>query len=139
LIRQITVKNFVLIDEVSIDLSLGMSAFTGETGAGKSLLIDAIGLLCGERASSQFIRKNANSAFIEGVFEIEPHSKAGLLCKEYDIDTSDVIIISREIFADSKSTSKINHRLTPLSVVRDLTSAIIDIHSQHDSQYLLND
>ncbi len=139
MIRQITVKNFVLIDEISIDLSLGMSVFTGETGAGKSLLIDAIGLLCGDRASNQFIRKNANSAFIEGVFEVDPISKAGLLCKEFDIDASDFIIISREIFADGKSASKINHRLTPLSVVRELTSAIIDIHSQHDSQYLLND
>jgi DNA repair protein RecN (Recombination protein N) len=139
LIRQITVKNFVLIDEVSLDLSLGMSAFTGETGAGKSLLIDAIGLLCGDRASNQFIRKNANSAFIEGVFEIDPLSKAGRLCNEYDIDASDLIIISREIFADGKSTSKINHRLTPLSVVKELTGRIIDIHSQHDSQYLLND
>lgn len=139
MIRQITVRNFVLINEISLDLSLGMSVFTGETGAGKSLLIDAIGLLCGDRASNQFIRKNTNSAFIEGVFEIDPLSKAGLLCKEYDIDATDLIIISREIFADGKSTSKINHRLTPLSVVRELTSTIIDIHSQHDSQYLLND
>ncbi|MDP2814643.1 MAG: DNA repair protein RecN [Erysipelotrichaceae bacterium] len=139
MIRQITVKNFVLIDEVSLDLSLGMSVFTGETGAGKSLLIDAIGLLCGDRASSQLIRKNAQSAFVEGVFEILPFSKAGRLCKEFDIDSSDLIIISREIFSDGKSTSKINHRLTPLSVVRELTAAIIDIHSQHDSQYLLND
>ncbi|PKM63830.1 MAG: DNA repair protein RecN, partial [Firmicutes bacterium HGW-Firmicutes-20] len=93
MIRQITVKNFVLIDEITLDLSLGMSVFTGETGAGKSLLIDAIGLLCGDRASSQFIRKNANSAFIEGVFEIAPQSKAGLLCKEFDIDVSDLLII----------------------------------------------
>jgi DNA repair protein RecN (Recombination protein N) len=139
LIRQITVKNFVLIDEITLDLSLGMSVFTGETGAGKSLLIDAIGLLCGDRASAQFIRKNANSAFIEGVFEIDPMSKAGLLCKEFDIDVSDVVIISREIFADGKSSSKINHRLTPLTVVRELSGSIVDIHSQHDSQYLLND
>jgi DNA repair protein RecN (Recombination protein N) len=139
LIRQITVKNFVLIDEISLDLSLGMSVFTGETGAGKSLLIDAIGLLCGDRASNQFIRKNASSAFIEGVLEISPQSRAGLLCLEYDIDTSDLIIISREIFADGKSTSKINHRLTPLSVIKELMASIIDIHSQHDSQYLLND
>lgn len=139
MIRQITVKNFVLIDEVSLDLSLGMSVFTGETGAGKSLLIDAIGLLCGDRASSQLIRKNAQSAFVEGVFEISPFSKAGQLCKDFDIDSSDLIIISRELFSDGKSTSKINHRLTPLSVVRELTAAIIDIHSQHDSQYLLND
>jgi len=139
LIRQITVKNFVLIDEITLDLSLGMSVFTGETGAGKSLLIDAIGLLCGDRASSQFIRKNAHSAFIEGVFEIAPQSKAGQLCKEFDIDVTDLLIISREITVDGKSSSKINHRLTPLSVVRELTSAILDIHSQHDSQYLLND
>ena len=139
MIRQITVKNFVLIDEVSLDLSLGMSVFTGETGAGKSLLIDAIGLLCGDRASSQLIRKNAQSAFVEGVFEISPFSKAGQICKDFDIDSSDLIIISREIFSDGKSTSKINHRLTPLSVVRELTAAMIDIHSQHDSQYLLND
>lgn len=139
MIRQITVKNFVLIDEITLDLSLGMSVFTGETGAGKSLLIDAIGLLCGDRASAQFIRKNANSAFIEGVFEIDPMSKAGLLCKEFDIDVSDVVIISREIFADGKSSSKINHRLTPLTVVRELSGCIVDIHSQHDSQYLLND
>lgn len=139
MIRQITVKNFVLIDEITLDLSLGMSVFTGETGAGKSLLIDAIGLLCGDRASSQFIRKNAHSAFIEGVFEIAPQSKAGQLCKEFDIDVTDLLIISREITVDGKSSSKINHRLTPLSVVRELTSAILDIHSQHDSQYLLND
>lgn len=139
MIRQLTVKNFVLIDEISLDFSYGMSAFTGETGAGKSLLIDAIGLLCGDRASNQFIRKNAVSAFIEGVFEISPQSKAGQLCQSYDIDSSDVIIISREIFTDGRSSSKINHRLTPLSVIRDLTSAMIDIHSQHDSQYLLND
>ena len=102
MIRQITVKNLVLIDEVSLDLSLGMSVFTGETGAGKSLLIDAIGLLCGDRASSQLIRKNAQSAFVEGVFEISPFSKAGLLCKEFDIDSSDLIIISREIFSRSE-------------------------------------
>lgn len=139
MIRQITVKNFVLIDEVSLDLSLGMSVFTGETGAGKSLLIDAIGLLCGDRASSQLIRKNAQSAFVEGVFEISPDSKAGQICKDFDIDSSDLIIISREVFSDGKSTTKINHRLTPLSVVRELTAAMIDIHSQHDSQYLLND
>lgn len=139
MIRQLTVKNFVLIDEITLDFSNGMSAFTGETGAGKSLLIDAIGLLCGDRASNQFIRKNAASAFIEGVFEISPLSKAGQICQSYDIDSTDVIIISREIFTDGRSSSKINHRLTPLSVIRDLTSAMIDIHSQHDSQYLLND
>ncbi len=139
MIRQLTVKNFVLIDEISIDLSFGMSVFTGETGAGKSLLIDAIGLLCGDRASNQYIRKNAASSFIEGVFEVSETSKAAEKCREYDIDPSDVIIISREIYTDGRSSSKINHRLTPLSVIRDLTSAIIDIHSQHDSQYLLND
>ncbi len=139
MIRQLTVRNFVLIDEISLDFSSGMSAFTGETGAGKSLLIDAIGLLCGDRASNQYIRKNAGSAFIEGVFEISPLSKAGLLCQSFDIDPTDVIIISREIFTDGRSSSKINHRLTPLSVIRELTSAMIDIHSQHDSQYLLND
>lgn len=139
MLRQITVKNFILIDELTLDFPKGMSVFTGETGAGKSLLIDAISVLIGERASSSMVRTHSDAAWVEGVFEIEPSSPAGLLAQSIGADPTDVIVFSRSISRDGKSVARVNGKITPLSVIKEILSSVVDIHSQHDTQYLLND
>ena len=136
--KEIYVKNFVLIDDLHLEFSKGLSAFTGETGAGKSLLIDAISLLCGARASSEYVAMNQEYALIEGVFELDEQHPAALLCNEMGIELEDEMIITRKISSDGKSSIKINQRSIPLSSLKTIMSQMIDIHSQHDTQYLLN-
>lgn len=135
----IYVKDFVLIDQVNLSFCTGMSAFTGETGAGKSLLIDAIGILRGDRMNSSMIRQGKEKALIEGVFSIGRNHIARRLLADagYEME-EDTIIIQREITKDGKSVVRLNHRTTTVSLVRKVLSYLIDIHSQHDSQYLLN-
>lgn len=136
---QLTVKNFVLIDHITIDFKEGLSVFTGETGAGKSLLVDAIAILCGAKASSDFIAANQHEALVEGVFDLKKHSLGYEVALSYQLDVDDVLVVSREISADSKNVCRINGKIVPLSTLKELCLAEIDIHSQHDSQYLLNE
>lgn len=136
---QLTVQNFVLIDALSIDFSRGLSVFTGETGAGKSLIVDAISLLSGERASSSLIANSKDKAIVEGVFLLDQSSVASQLALEAGYDVSDVLVFTREITRDNKNICKINHRMVPLSTFREILQIEIDIHSQHDTQYLLQD
>ena len=138
MLTHIYVKNFVLIEQVALDFSDGMSVFTGETGAGKSLLIDAISLLCGERASAGYVKKGCAKAVIEGVFDIHDDARANALLREqgFDLDGED-LIVSREISAEGKSTIRIAQRTCTAAFLRELMSGLVDIHSQHDNQYLL--
>ncbi len=138
MLTHIYVKNFVLIDQVTLDFSEGMSVFTGETGAGKSLLIDAIGLLCGNRASPSYVKQGCAKALIEGVFDITGNKRAVELLAEqgFDLEGED-LIVSREISAEGKSVIRINQRSVTAAFLRELMVNIVDIHSQHDNQYLL--
>jgi DNA repair protein RecN (Recombination protein N) len=139
MIISLNVENFVLIDSINLDFKQGFNVFTGETGAGKSLLVDAISLLCGAKASNSFIKSNQESAKVEGVFLIKPGSSSDLFAQEMGIDTSDVVVCSREISKDGRNVCRINGKIIPLSLLKDLTSFEIDIHSQHDTTYLLNE
>ncbi|MCH4286637.1 MULTISPECIES: DNA repair protein RecN [Bacillota] len=138
MLQSIFVKNFVLIDEVSLEFQKGLSAFTGETGAGKSLLMDAIGVLKGDRANAGMVKKGCDKAIIEGAFLIEHEA----LIKQLEADGFDMeeglLIITREITKEGKSTTRVNHRVSSVSYVKEIISRIVDIHSQHDTQYLLN-
>ena len=136
---QLTVKNFVLIDELTIDFNDGLSVFTGETGAGKSLMVDAISLLSGQRASTAIIANNKQEAIVEGVFQLKKDSLAATIAKGYDFDVEDIMVFTRSISRDNKNTCKINHRMVPLSTFKEILEAEIDIHSQHDTQYLLQE
>lgn len=139
MLSEIYVKDFVLIDNVNLPFCEGMSAFTGETGAGKSLLIDAIGILCGDRINTAMIKQGKDKAVIEGVFHISPKHPANALLEEAGYEVEDeTIIISRSFTTDGKSSAKLNHRTTTVSFIRRVLETLIDIHSQHDSQYLLN-
>ena len=134
------VKNFVLIDELNLDFHECFSCFTGETGAGKSLLIDAISILCGGRVSVQSIQKGASKAFIEALIDpVHPHHPAIQLLEEngYELEEG-CFTLSREFSVEGKSITRINSRQTTLSFVKEVMSLMIDIHSQHDTQYLLN-
>lgn len=140
MIKSIYVNNFVLIESLSLDFTNAYSCFTGETGAGKSLLIDAIGILCGNRVSTSYIKKGAQKALIEAVIEIDDttHPSYQLLVENGYLLEDQCFIISRELNIDGKSTTRINQRTTTLSFSKELLSHLIDIHSQHDNQYLLN-
>jgi len=139
MIISLNVENFVLIDRLNLDFKSGFNVFTGETGAGKSLLVDAISLLCGTKASISMIKQNHESAKVEGVFDIKEGSMTYEYCLEVGIETNDVVVLSREITRDGKNTCRINGKMVPLSLLKELTSYEIDIHSQHDTTYLLNE
>lgn len=136
MLRQLTIKNFAIIDDLMIDFNDGYNAFTGETGAGKSIIIDALGLLTGDRASASMVRAGTLKAFIEGAFEINDELKARI-SPVYDLE-SNLLVVIKEIDASGKSTVKINGRITTISIIKEMMSYILDIHNQSDNQYLLN-
>lgn len=128
------VQNFAIIDNVQIDFKDKMTVLTGETGAGKSLIIDAIGLLFGNRASSNLVRFGEEKAIIEGVFSTIPEAIKDLI----DCEDDDVLIIKREIYANGKSICKINNQSITLSQLVEISDTIGDIHTQFDTQRLFN-
>ncbi|MEG0470229.1 MAG: DNA repair protein RecN, partial [Longicatena sp.] len=139
MLKEMYVKDFVLIDELRLNFDTQMSAFTGETGAGKSLLMDAIGVLKGERINTSMIKEGKEKAFIEGVFEVEEHHPAYTLLQEAGYDVEDFMFVaSREFGREGKSVARINQRIVNVSFLKDVVSTLVDIHSQHDTQYLLN-
>lgn len=136
MLKLLIIKNIALIPSLEIPLARGLTLLTGETGAGKSILVDALGLLLGARASAELIRTGAESASVEGLFEVpgaakilEPH---GLPAEE------DEIIIRREITTSGKGKSTINGALAPVAVIREIASHLMTIHGQHEPQGLLN-
>lgn len=139
MIRHLYIKNFVLIDELNLDFEEGFSAFTGETGAGKSILIDAISLLCAERASASFIMKGKDKAIIEGTFTFDKNSHAARVLEEAGFETEEEITFTRELHATNKSVCRIDHRIAKLSLLKEALQDEIDIHGQRDNAYLLND
>ena len=137
MIRNLYIRNFVLIDEVNLEFNDGFSSFTGETGAGKSIMIDAISLLAAERASASFVMKGKEKAIIEGTFDLSSDSHALSVLNEAGFETEGETVITREIFAGGKSTARIDHRTVSLSLMRDVLKYEIDIHGQRDNAYLL--
>ncbi len=136
MIRQISIKNFAIIDDLIIDFNNGFNVFSGETGAGKSIIIDALSLLLGARADSSMVRHGTSKAKIEGVFELSDE-----LIKKFELEDyaeDNLIIITKELDASGKSTCKVNGSITTISNIKHITENILDIHSQNDNQYLLN-
>jgi len=138
MLKSLYIKNYILIDELRLDFKHGFSVFTGETGAGKSILIDAIGLLMGDRFSSDLIRHGHDKAILEANF-ITNNSNVLTILNQAGIDVeSDEVIITRELTRDGRSTNRINNRSVTVNVLKDISTFLIDIHSQNDTQYLLN-
>ena len=135
----LNVKNFAIIDNIQIDFDNGLTVLTGETGAGKSLIIDAISLLFGERASSELIRHGEQKAIIEGIFSNYDNKIIEYL-NEYNIeyDENDFLIIKRELYQNGKSICKINNQTITLNQLKQISEFIGDIHSQLETFGLIN-
>ena len=130
------VKNFAIIDEADVDFSEGLNILTGETGAGKSILIGSLGIALGGRVSLDVIGRDDESALVEAIFTTDSQHIAELL-KEYDIETDDgEIVISRKLTKD-RTINRINGVSVPASVIKTIASELIDIHGQHEHQSLL--
>lgn len=139
MLATLNVKNFAIIDNIQIDFNDGLTVLTGETGAGKSLIIDAISLLFGERASNDLIRYGEDKATIEGIFSNYDNNIKSLL-EKYDIefDEDDYLYVKRELYSTGKSISKINNQNVTLSQLKEISMYIGDIHSQLDTFGLIN-
>ncbi len=137
MLSQLTIKNIAIIDDLTFTLDDGFNVLSGETGAGKSIIVDGIGLLLGNRASLSMIRHGESRAYVEGVFIISENNKQRL--KDYDIELEDnTLIISKDLYSDGRSTTKLNGRSISLSTLKQISSFIVNIHSQFDNQYLFN-
>ncbi|GEL77380.1 DNA repair protein RecN [Tenuibacillus multivorans] len=140
MLAQINIKDFAIIDDISIDFKEGLTVLTGETGAGKSIIIDAIQLLAGARASVEFVRHKAEQANIEGIFFIdEPDHHVYEVLNQFDlpVDEEGSIILQRQITAKGKSICRVNGKLITLGILKEIGQTIIDIHSQHETQSLM--
>ena len=136
MIEQLSVKDYVLFESCDIDFTNGMSVITGETGAGKSLLIDAIGYLSGDRIKSNVIRKGKDKAVLSMV--LTSNEEVNAILEENGFDTEDQVIISRTILNNNKSTVRINQTVTTLSFVRKIVNLLVDIHLQMDTYRLMD-
>ncbi|MEG2038933.1 MAG: DNA repair protein RecN [Oscillospiraceae bacterium] len=139
MLSQLYIRNIAVIKEATIDFNPGFNIFTGETGAGKTILINAINGVLGSRLNRDIIRSGENSAFISAVFsDIYPNVAAQIIELGYSTDEDNCLIISREINADGKNICKINGRPANLQMLKSVASLIIDIHGQRDNAKLLN-
>jgi len=138
MLTYISVKNFAIIENMDVTFYEGMTAVTGETGAGKSLLIDAIGLLLGDRATSNIVRSGSNKAVVEGIFHIE-NKQIHQILKDLEIEIEDnELIIHRQITPTNNNIIKINNHTVTLKDLRDITVKLADIHTQLDTHRLIN-
>jgi len=141
MIRELHIRNLALIEELHLELNSGFSVFTGETGAGKSILIGAIGLLLGERASTDLIRNGFDEAEVSGVFELNSPTKPLTdLLGELNIDYDEKeLIIRRKITRNERNRIHINQIPVPLGALKKIGDLLIDFHGQHEHQSLLNE
>ena len=133
MLQKLDIQNYILIDELSIDLSKQLSVITGETGAGKSIIMGALGLILGDRADSTVCRNPEKKCFIEGTFHLTNTDQYKAFFEENDIDLSDELIIRREISAQGKSRAFINDTPINLNELKQLTSQLVDLHQQFDT------
>ena len=137
MLLEISIKNFAIIESISLNFEKGMTVLTGETGAGKSIIIDAMNMMLGARATTEVIRHGAPKAEIEGLFSIENNRALEEIFDEQGLELSDEIIIRREILQNGRSISRVNGQMVNLSVLRTIGQQLVDIHGQHDQEELM--
>lgn len=133
MITQLEIQNYILIDHLVIDLSKGLSVITGETGAGKSIIMGALGLILGDRADSTVCRDASKKCFIEGSFQLSNIAQYKNFFEENELELSEEVIIRREINAQGKSRAFVNDTPINLAALRSLTSQLVDLHQQFDT------
>lgn len=139
MLQELAIKNFAIIDALTISFDGGMTVLTGETGAGKSIIIDAVGLLAGGRASSDLIRHGENKTVVQGLFEMPDTPYLFDLMNDYGITPDrDQVVLQRELSNNGKNVTRVNGTLVTVAVLREIASHLIDIHGQNEHQELMN-
>ncbi len=134
----LSIENIALIERIDINFGDGFNVLTGETGAGKSILIHSVNMLLGQRVSREMIRNGENSACVEGLFYISPETAKLLGKYEIAADEEGCLILSRQIFADGKNICKAGGKIIPVASLREIGNILVNVHGQHDNQALLD-
>jgi DNA repair protein RecN (Recombination protein N) len=141
MLTELTIRDFAIIDELTLRLHPGFNVLTGETGAGKSIVIDAVDLLLGGRGDSTVVRTGAERAIVEGTFRLEPHVQARLNplleANGLEGDAPDALLLGREMRASGRSVGRVNGRAVTLSLLREIAAGLVDIHGQSEHLSLL--
>ena len=140
MIAELSIKNFAIIESLTVSFEKGLTVLTGETGAGKSIIIDAIHLLAGGRGSQEFVRFGEKKAEMEGLFLIENQNHPVYkVCEQLGIEIEDdMVVLRREIHATGKSVCRVNGKLVTIAILREVGQTLVDIHGQHEHQELMN-
>jgi DNA repair protein RecN (Recombination protein N) len=140
LLCELSIKNFAIIEALSVSFEKGLTVLSGETGAGKSIIIDAIHLLVGGRGSSEFVRHGEEKAEIEGLFQIDEKHPCMSKALEFGIEIEDgMVVLRRDIARSGKSVCRVNGKLVTISTLREIGSTLVDIHGQHEHQELMDE
>jgi DNA repair protein RecN (Recombination protein N) len=137
MLRTLLIKNYALIQELSVEFSSGLIIITGETGAGKSIIIDALGLVLGDRANADVVRRGSEKAIVEAVFDIGGNSKVRDLLTANEVDVTDELIVRREVSAKGQSRCFLNDTPVTLAIQKQAGELLVDLHGQHEHQSLL--
>jgi len=137
MLKSLLVKDYALIGHINVEFGKGLNIITGETGAGKSILIDAMSLLLGERASTEVVRKGAQKSIVEGIFDVEGNKKVKRILEENEIDVLPELIMRREISLKGNNRCFLNDTPVTLNIIKDIGDLLVDLHGQHEHQSLL--
>ena len=137
MLKSLLIKSYALIHELTVDFSSGLIIITGETGAGKSIIIDALGLVLGDRASAEVVRRGSEKAIVEAVFDVAGNAGVRALLGQHDIDTTEELIVRREVSAKGQSRCFLNDSPVSLALQKQAGELLVDLHGQHEHQSLL--
>lgn len=137
MLEELNIKNFALIDELHLDFGEGLNILTGETGAGKSIVIGAVSAVLGEHLSGEYIRSGEKKAQVEGSFKISSNKAVKTILSEMGIEEEEELILSREITSSRKSSYRVSGKMVTLSTLKKVSQGLVDLHGQHEHQSLL--
>ncbi|HEY2897254.1 MAG TPA: AAA family ATPase, partial [Gemmatimonadaceae bacterium] len=141
MLTELRIRNFAIIDALTLPLAAGFNVLTGETGAGKSIIVGALGFLLGERGTADLIRTGADKASVEGIFDVSGHGELVALLDERGIDVEDssAVVLRREIVSSGRTRAWINNATTTAAVLAEIGRALVSLHGQHEAQTLLDE
>ena len=137
MLRTLTITNYALIDSITVEFPNGLTILTGETGAGKSIILGALGLIIGERADASVVRSGADRAVVEGTFQVSGNKSLRAFFDGQDLEWAEECIVRREVSAKGTSRCFVNDSPVPLAVQKRIGEFLIDLHGQHEHQSLL--
>ncbi len=138
MLLELSIKDFAIIEKLDASFRQGMTVLTGETGAGKSIIIDAVGLLAGGRGSVDFVRTGADKAVLQGVFDIAEIANTKTVLEELGIEPTNDLVITRELLKTGRSVCRVNGTIVNLNSLKKIGQTLIDIHGQNEHQELMD-